>query len=237
MSERRCFIDGAALRADTLRCDDDEALRYLSRALRLRSGDVVEFFDGCGGARRAELRQFDEAAIDGVWVESLRREAPRGPTATTVLIAHLKGDLEEEAVSALAAAGFGALRIYHAERGDRLRGSAKKRLRRLRRICRDSCRQSGGHWLSEVGVFNSLDEALAGCDRVVFGDPEGLPAVRLPAFIGTVVIGPEGGFSPAERDQLLACGAQPVSLGPRVLRARHAASILPMIVATVGGVA
>jgi 16S rRNA (uracil1498-N3)-methyltransferase len=38
-----------------------------------------------------------------------------------------------------------------------------------------------------------------------------------------VVLGPEGGWSPAEEQALLSAGATPVSLGPRVLRSETAA--------------
>jgi len=39
-----------------------------------------------------------------------------------------------------------------------------------------------------------------------------------------IMIGPEGGFSPAERADIRGvCGAVPVSLGPRILRADTAA--------------
>ena len=38
-----------------------------------------------------------------------------------------------------------------------------------------------------------------------------------------VVLGPEGGWSPAEEQALLSAGAAPVSLGPRVLRSETAA--------------
>lgn len=37
-----------------------------------------------------------------------------------------------------------------------------------------------------------------------------------------LLIGPEGGFSPAEADLVLSRGAYPISLGPRILRTETA---------------
>jgi 16S rRNA (uracil1498-N3)-methyltransferase len=61
------------------------------------------------------------------------------------------------------------------------------------------------------------------CDEVLAGGAATLPrdAAGLP---WAILIGPEGGFSQAERDRLRALPfAHAVSLGPRVLRADTAA--------------
>jgi 16S rRNA (uracil1498-N3)-methyltransferase len=42
----------------------------------------------------------------------------------------------------------------------------------------------------------------------------------------TVIVGPEGGFAPAEIDAALAAGCRLVGLGPRVLRAETAAVVV-----------
>ena len=65
------------------------------------------------------------------------------------------------------------------------------------------------------------DRQLMFCDEVLIGDPVGLPQMRGP---WAILIGPEGGFSPAERARLHSLPfAHPVSLGPRILRADTAA--------------
>ena len=59
------------------------------------------------------------------------------------------------------------------------------------------------------------------CDETAIGAPVRLPAIRGP---WAILIGPEGGFYPAERDKLRASPfAHAVSLGPRILRADTAA--------------
>jgi len=65
------------------------------------------------------------------------------------------------------------------------------------------------------------DRRLMFCDEGLAGPLSDLPAARGP---WAILIGPEGGFSPAERARLHDHpAAHPVSLGPRILRADTAA--------------
>ncbi len=50
-----------------------------------------------------------------------------------------------------------------------------------------------------------------------------------------LAVGPEGGFSPAERTALIAAGFAPVSLGPRVLRTEHAGAAAAALVLAAWG--
>jgi 16S rRNA (uracil1498-N3)-methyltransferase len=52
-----------------------------------------------------------------------------------------------------------------------------------------------------------------------------LPASPQPSANVALFIGPEGGWTDAERTQAIAAGWQPVSLGPLVLRAETAAAV------------
>jgi RsmE family RNA methyltransferase len=56
------------------------------------------------------------------------------------------------------------------------------------------------------------------------GAPE--PCPRAPAGPLTLVVGPEGGFLPAEVDLLARSGCRPVDLGPRILRVETALAAL-----------
>jgi 16S rRNA (uracil1498-N3)-methyltransferase len=53
--------------------------------------------------------------------------------------------------------------------------------------------------------------------------PSDVAALSLPAAGVILAVGPEGGFDPAEVDQLDAAGFRSVRLGPRVLRTETAA--------------
>ena len=81
--------------------------------------------------------------------------------------------------------------------------------------------------LSELSRFRS-DVNLAAYEKV------GASALRLkdvlPASSVTAVIGPEGGFSEAEIEELSQNGFQPVTLGNRILRAETAAYYLCSVI-------
>jgi 16S rRNA (uracil1498-N3)-methyltransferase len=58
---------------------------------------------------------------------------------------------------------------------------------------------------------------------------------EIPAADCAVLVGPEGGWAAAEEAALAAAGANPVTLGPRVLRADSAAPVALSIVQSVWG--
>jgi 16S rRNA (uracil1498-N3)-methyltransferase len=93
--------------------------------------------------------------------------------------------------------------------------------------------QCGSAWATEVADPVSLAELIAGArDGVRWlaeagGSP---PPAELDAGPVTVVVGPEGGFTPGEADRLRAAGYHPVSLGPFTLRFETAALAAAAIV-------
>ena len=102
---------------------------------------------------------------------------------------------------------------------------------RLQAHAVEAAEQCGGTYVPEVAEMARLDRVLAdlGERRVMFCD-EGLAQAEetsdLPDLRGpwAVLIGPEGGFSDAERTKLHAMEtAHAVRLGPRILRADTAA--------------
>jgi 16S rRNA (uracil1498-N3)-methyltransferase len=197
--------------------DDDR--HHLASVLRLRVGEPVTVTDGAGGCRRCA---FDGSAaglsIAGD-VERVRAPAP----AITVALALVKGDRPEWAVQKLVELGVDRVVLLHTERsvvrwsGDR----AVRHLERLRVVARQAVMQSRRVWLPAIeGVaeFGRLvsDATLGGVGGVALASPGGeFPSLDNP----TVLVGPEGGWSPAEA----ACGLPTVSFGPTVLRTETAA--------------
>ena len=230
MSIRRCPVPNTVLQADALVITEMASVRYLVRALRLRSGQTVEFFDGSGGARRATLQTLSKAQVEGAWAEPLRHEAADDVPNVVPIIAWLKGSDGDDAVAALSALGVRHLRVFKADREPLGRQLTEDVLARWGRIALDSCRQSGGYWCTQVEGFNGLEEAVQGVDDLVFGSSQGALMGSFEEATVGVVVGPEGGLSPDEERLLTQRRARPVRLGGRVLRARHAASLLPAAV-------
>jgi 16S rRNA (uracil1498-N3)-methyltransferase len=82
-------------------------------------------------------------------------------------------------------------------------------------------KQSGSAWLPALHPDAPLARAIAAAPagvRVLL-DVEGEPILRLPLRAPvTIVVGPEGGVTPAERDELVTAGFASASLAPTVLR-------------------
>jgi 16S rRNA (uracil1498-N3)-methyltransferase len=119
-----------------------------------------------------------------------------------------------------------------AERSERgLEQAAAKRTSRWNRIVREASEQSRRARLPEIGTAVDLAGAL-GIDaayRYVLEESEAppifsaLPADRQPGDSVGLLVGPEGGWTDREREQIAGAGWRPVSLGAEILRAETAA--------------
>lgn len=100
----------------------------------------------------------------------------------------------------------------------------EKGLTRWRAITREATKQAVRAWGPEVGGLATTKAiaARAGDARVLVLEPSAEVALSAVDLTGAssvlVVVGPEGGISPAELETLSAAGATPVRLGDSVLR-------------------
>ena len=119
------------------------------------------------------------------------------------------------------------------------------RVDRLRAIAVEASEQTGRLDVPQVLEPVKLEALIAGWSaprRLLFCDEAGDARPVLEALAGApagpwaILIGPEGGFSPKERERLRALDfAVPASLGPRILRADTAAiSALTLWQAAIG---
>jgi 16S rRNA (uracil1498-N3)-methyltransferase len=107
---------------------------------------------------------------------------------------------------------------------------AAKRHEHWRRISLSACEQCGRNRLPEIDVPQTLNGWLEGVQhdgttRIML-DPRGgesIAALSAPNAGVELLVGPEGGLSPAEREQCRKADFAPVSLGPRALRTETAA--------------
>jgi 16S rRNA (uracil1498-N3)-methyltransferase len=97
---------------------------------------------------------------------------------------------------------------------------------RLTTIAIEAAEQCGRTRLPELASPLKLDALLAApSGRLLFADETGGQPLIQASEPGpaTILIGPEGGFTPEERARILATGATGIGLGPRILRAETAA--------------
>ena len=202
---------------------------YLFSVMRLRRGAGLTLFNGQDGAWRAEVTETGRAAGTLACVEMV---APQGqPPDLWLLFAPIKKartDFIVEKATEMGVRRILPVRTDHTN-AERLRRD------RLQAHAIEAAEQCGGTFVPEVCDLVPLPDLLASwdparhlmvCDEARAGAQDALPhhtAGTAPAP-WAVLIGPEGGFSSAERARLTQMqGAHPVALGPRVLRADTAA--------------
>lgn len=211
---------GAAL-APTL-----DQSRYLTQVMRLKAGDDLLVFNGKDGEWRASVA---EVLKKGVILRAEEQARPQmfGPDLD-LIVAVVKKARVETIVEKAAELGARRVRLVVTQRtnADRLR------LDRLDAIAEEAAEQTGRLDVPEIHEPVKLDALLSAWEpgrRLMFCDETGgAPAIRAlpdaPREPWSILIGPEGGFSPEEGERLRALPyATAISLGPRILRADTAA--------------
>ncbi|MBF6025567.1 16S rRNA (uracil(1498)-N(3))-methyltransferase [Lysobacter niastensis] len=208
----------------------ESAAAHLTRVLRLGIGDACVLFNGDGrdyaGRIAATGKREVRVAIEGV--ADVARESPLQLVLLQGVARGEKMDLILQKATELGASGFHPLWSQRSEvKLDEAR--AEKRLAHWRSVVASACEQSGRAQVPDVHVPVSLAATLsslpAGGLRLIL-DPEGeLSFGTLALDAATPVylaIGPEGGWSDNDREQLRAAGFLGLRLGPRILRTETA---------------
>lgn len=224
MAKIRLYIDHPFVPGQPVPLSPDQA-HYLSGVMRQRPGDLVEVFNGRDGAWSARIT---DAGKRGGALELLGQTAPqRNPPDLWLLFAPIKKARTDFIVEK--ATELGAARILPVQTD--FTNAERIRQDRLQAHAVEAAEQCGGTFVPEVADLAPLARLLDGWDstrRILWAD-EALagPARTLAGLTPgpwAILIGPEGGFSPAERSRL---SAHPqvtrISLGPRILRADTAA--------------
>jgi 16S rRNA (uracil1498-N3)-methyltransferase len=215
-SAAHVFVESLA--APELHPDD---AHHLVRVLRLRDGEAVTASDGNGGWRPCTLAGGALRAVGEVVQEPLQ-------SAVTIAAAIPKGERLEWMVQKLTEVGVARIVLVECARsvvrwqGERV----PRQMERLARVAREASMQSRRVCLPEV-VGPVPFTAAVSAPGVVLADPAGAPW----AGEGTIVVGPEGGFTAEE----LADAAATVSLGHTVLRVETAALVAAVLALSAAG--
>ncbi|WP_068396276.1 16S rRNA (uracil(1498)-N(3))-methyltransferase [Kribbia dieselivorans] len=229
------LVDAAALAAATVggvvRLDGDEG-QHAATVHRLTAGESITLTDGEGRGVHGEVVEVGKGWLD-VRVHELVLEPE--PALQLVLVQALaKGGRDEQAVEAAVELGVDTVIAWQADRSiSRWRGDkAERGVRKWTNVVTSAMKQSRRLRRPTVefaGSTTDLATRLRTVDAVLLLHEEaevGIGAARFPQA-GTVgvVVGPEGGISPEEVAALAHVGAQPVRLGPHVLRSSTAGPV------------
>lgn len=226
----RLYVSLALMAGSQVVVDAKQA-HYLVNVMRLGAGDEFLLFNGRDGEWRARVAATGKRACQLEILERTRQQTA-GPDLDLV-VALVKRARLETIVEKAAELGARRVRLVTTERTN----AEQARLERLGAIAVEAAEQTGRLDVPELSGPEPLarlinawpaDRPLMFCDEA----GEAPPALAElagraggpPAGSWGVLIGPEGGFSAAERAGVRAHPAVvPVSLGPRILRADTAA--------------
>lgn len=220
MPVRRVFYNGLLQeRAFITLCPKES--KHLVVSLRMQEGTTIEVVNGCGVLAKCTIALQDKRKGVVVKVCSLQKERKR-PYELTLYQAITRPSRIETIVEKGVELGVTKFCFFSPIKGEKYQLS-----KRLESIAIAAVKQCGRLWLP---VFTEVDPIMQWSQPFTcafFGDV-GVDAKPFPVGIAqqkdvSIIIGPEGGFSDKEVDQLKALGVKGVSVSHSVLRSDTAA--------------
>lgn len=235
---QRLFID-TPLSIGTVYEAGKEQFNYLVNVLRFEEGDAVLVFNGRDGEWRAELSFPSKKRLHLTATEQTRPQP--APYDLHYLFAPLKVGRLDYLVQKAVEMGAGLLQPVMTQH---VQGKITS-MDRVRANVIEAAEQCGVLGIPQVTEPRKLDDVLGSWPedrRIIFCDEGDAGQNPLPVLAGVkerklaLLIGPEGGFSDAERTLLRSCDfVTAIPLGPRILRADTAAvAAMAVIQATIG---
>ncbi|MEM9317826.1 MAG: 16S rRNA (uracil(1498)-N(3))-methyltransferase [Pseudomonadota bacterium] len=219
----RLYVDHSLADRERVVLSRDQA-HYLFGVMRLRPGDAVALINGRDGEWHAEVAEASKRG--GALVVGAQLRALQVPPDLWLLFAPIKKARTDFIVEK--AAEMGVAHILPV--GTDFTNAERIRRDRLQAHVIEAVEQCGGTFVPEVADLQPLAPLLAAWPKdrhLIFADEALVGTKKAPpprAETWAILIGPEGGFSEAERARLHAMPwVTPISLGPRILRADTAA--------------
>jgi 16S rRNA (uracil1498-N3)-methyltransferase len=229
MTRRRWIAD--TWTATTASLTGDQAA-HLARVLRAEPGQIYDVVSN-GFLHRAEIISVSEAEVLFTLHEELESDAA---LPLHLLLAVFKFDHMEWAIEKATELGIARITPILARRTEKhLAQSALKRSERWRRIALEASKQSRRTDIPNIADPIPLKQALAeesSPTRILLSETEQTLTLTAALKAATssqqesdtaLAIGPEGGWTPEEMSLFTQHQWQPVTLGPRILRAETAA--------------
>lgn len=228
----RFYAPDAERTGDLIELPQEEA-EHLARVLRLKAGAAVRVFNGRG-------REFDgivyTVAKNGaqIRIDASRPAVAEARVAVTLAQAVLKGDKMDEVVRDAVMMGVAAVQPVVTTRSEVTLTSLRRghRQQRWQRIAVSSAKQCGRAFVPPILEARAFEAVGASLTRMTLPGPAlmfvepsaGVDALSLsdldatPPRETTVLIGPEGGWTPEEIEGASAA-CRLVTLGGRTVRA------------------
>ena len=229
MRNPRVHVGGEMAIGDRVELDEDTA-HHLLRVLRLPDGAEVRLFNGAAGDWHGRLQVRGKRSAS-IAIESFEPRATESPLRITLVQGISRGQRMDYTLEKSVELGISRVvpvvmaRTQAAPKEDR----AARKARHWNGILHAAAAQSGRTTVPELTAQTDFGEWLSASDcrnsPHILLDPDAAegPAGVAPDHELTLIAGPEGGFSPTERERAYAAGCRGMRLGPRILRTETAA--------------
>jgi 16S rRNA (uracil1498-N3)-methyltransferase len=214
----------------------EKETHHIKNVLRFKEGDQVVVFDGAGNEYRCRIEALDKKEAT---LFILEKFSPSVSTQASVTLAHsiTKGERFDWVVEKGAELGMRGIFPFICERVNvKLDAENKiKKEQRWERLAQAAAKQCGRTTVPTVAPILSFEKLLSefkNYDRVLLAyeleNGTDLKSCLREALKKSpkkilAVVGPEGGFTEKEVQQMVAAGACSVSLGENILRTETAA--------------
>lgn len=221
----RFYISQPPVDEATAVLEDDQA-HHLVRVMRAKPGDPVVLFDGIGTQYEATILEVSKKRVTLAIESTTRVDDPNQPEIM-VACALPKGDRQKFLVEKLVE--LGANRLIPLKTSRSVSEATDKAIERIRKQVIEASKQCRRSWLMQVEPQETMDTLLLKFDSFeghrVVADPYATSHDLLFQDTACVIaIGPEGGFSDEESQQLVEGGWTKVCFSPNVLRVETAAA-------------
>ncbi len=224
----RHYVD-LPLAVDALLTLPEAAMAHLVRVLRLKAGDECVLFNGDGFDYAARMVSIGKKSAQAQ-ITMRRAVDNESPLRITLAQGIARGEKMDLILQKATELGVAAIIPVMAERTEVKLDAERteKRMAHWRSVIASACEQSGRARLPGLSAPTALNDAARGIASDALRltlDPTGdvsLATVQVTTGAVVVAIGPEGGWSPRDRDTLSAAGFTGLRLGPRILRTETA---------------
>ncbi|MGA1597675.1 MAG: RsmE family RNA methyltransferase [bacterium] len=204
-----------------------EEAHHALHVRRVRPGERVEVQDSSGKRFLVQINELLRKEVSFTPVEALEPPVP-SPLKLHLLLAHPREKALDWSLQKATELGVHEVHLFGGTRSPKSSGEGADRLNRWERICWEACKQCGRQTPPRLRWSEDLESALEATEStltwVLEGTSPGGPtheALRAATDV-QLVIGPEGGFSPEERELLATHAIPGWSLGERILRTETA---------------
>jgi 16S rRNA (uracil1498-N3)-methyltransferase len=201
---------------------EGEEAHHALRVVRVQAGDRIALMDGTGREILGRVTHCHRRSLE-IAPEQVRQLPPPRPRLTVAMGWLHRAAPVEFAIrhgTEIGVDRFVFFRAHHSER-------APQPGEKWARIAAEACKQSGRLWFPQFTVLQDLNAVLAeAAGPLLLASREGgpVPHEALAEVDSlTLIIGPEGDFSPEEQAAARAAGALSLRLTDTVLRSEVAA--------------